>query len=180
MIFLWNVLFCNIHIAQFTHSSVTSPAWSQPPTFHKGPDEWARELVRALQYVFQDRSDVTGTVLWIVSTWALFWIINGLQTQISLAPVVVFLPFRSLLICVGSCLLLKTRPVYLLLIGGISRESVSSCSLNLLSVCVCGAMEADTAAHQSEPLDEPLLANSWGQEEIGALCWRRVLLGARS
>ena len=69
----------------------------------------------------------------------------------------------------SSCLLLKTRPVYLLLIGGINRESVSSCSLNLLSVCICGAMEADTIAHQREPLDGPRSPTAGGRRGLGVL-----------
>lgn len=57
-----------------------------------------------------------------------------------------------------NSLALKTKPVYLLLIGRISQESVLNSSSNLLAVCVCGAMEADTAVHQRGLSNEP---NSW-------------------
>lgn len=59
----------------------------------------------------------------------------------------------------------KTKAVYLLLIGRISQESVLDSSSNLLAVCVCGAMEADTAVHQ-RGLSKDLTA---GETDFGIL-----------
>lgn len=56
--------------------------------------------------------------------------------------------------------MMKIKPVYLLLIGRISQESVLNSYLNLLAVCVYGAMEADTAVHQRGLSNGP---NSWGE-----------------